>query len=106
MAQLCLPLAWPRAPPLTRRLGRGGSRASPGAPQEFFVTVLGLVGGAPGGQTPGVADAAGACRVFHTKCFSQSVSVWASVWGVMAAFARRVGSGGRSKRLVSVYVPL
>ena len=24
----------------------------PGAPQEFFVTVLGLVGGAPGGQTP------------------------------------------------------
>ena len=46
----------------------------PSRPQEFFVTVLGLVGGAPGGQTPGVADAAGACRVFHTQAQASYVA--------------------------------
>ena len=36
--------------------------------------MLGLVGGAPGGQTPGVADAAGACRVFHTQAQASYVA--------------------------------
>ena len=36
---------------------------------DLFVTVLGLVGGAPGGETPRVADssAAGAGRFFTTR---------------------------------------
>ena len=42
---------------------------SPTAREPVDVTVLGLVGGAPGGETPRVADssAAGAGRFFHTS---------------------------------------
>ncbi len=33
----------------------------------FVVTVPGLVGGAPAGETPRVAESAGACRVFRNQ---------------------------------------
>ena len=52
-------------------------------------TVLGLVGGAPGGgETPRVADssAAGACRVFHnSKLFDQLLLA-----SVLQALARKI----------------
>ena len=68
--------------------------------QRVDVTVLGLVGGAPGGETPRVADssAAGAGRFFHKSVPPSKLNRWTMLAELAAC--KSLASLGLRQRLL------
>ena len=77
------------------------SCSSSGPSGEVDVTVLGLVGGAPGGETPRVADssAAGAGRFFHNSVPPSVLQPGASVIDTLANSKIRLDSVKRMTQI-------